>query len=274
MADRRPASRAEAGAGSRSRRRPERCPRSPTSTRVTASWRSVIRIVAGPGTRRRGALPRRRRPERRRQRPPAASRVSCSSSRLLRVFVVVGSPLGPGSSSQNVVPSPGSLSKPMLPPCASTISRETARPSPVPVMPVAPASPRKNFVKMRLCWSAGIPRPSSRTAIRTPSPLRAATSSTVPPSGEYLIAFERRFPTTCARRFGSPRTVSGRSSSSTSSRCLGLWAAYSCACSSSSRARSTFSVARSTPSCSIRCTSRKSSSSAARRLACASTMPR
>ena len=31
----------------------------------------------------------------------------------------------------------------------------------------------------------------------------------MPPSGEYLIAFERRFPTTCASRFGSPRTVSG-----------------------------------------------------------------
>ena len=71
------------------------------------------------------------------------------------------------------MPSPGSLSKPMLPPCASTISRETARPRPVPVIPVAPASPRKNFVKIRLCWSSGIPRPSSCTATRTPSPLRA-----------------------------------------------------------------------------------------------------
>ena len=37
--------------------------------------------------------------------------------------VVVDSPFGPGSSSQNVDPSPGSLSKPMLPPCASTICR-------------------------------------------------------------------------------------------------------------------------------------------------------
>ena len=184
------------------------------------------------------ATGRRRRCRRLRLRP--ASRPFCSYP--LLSCSSLDSPFGPGSSSQKVVPSPGSLSKPMLPPCASTISRETARPRPVPVMPVAPASPRKNFVKMRLCCSSGIPRPSSCTAIRTPPPLRAATSWTVPPSGEYLIAFESRLPTTCASRPGSPRTVSGRSASSTASRCFGLCAAYSCACSSRRLARSTFSV--------------------------------
>ena len=36
-------------------------------------------------------------------------------------------------------------------------------------MPLAPASPRKNFVKIRPCCSRAIPRPSSRTLIRTES---------------------------------------------------------------------------------------------------------
>jgi len=47
-----------------------------------------------------------------------------------------------GSSSQNVEPIPSSLSKPIFPPWAPTISRATARPRPVPPIPAACAAPR------------------------------------------------------------------------------------------------------------------------------------
>jgi hypothetical protein len=47
-----------------------------------------------------------------------------------------------GSSSQNVEPIPSSLSKPIVPRWALTISRATARPRPVPPIPAACAAPR------------------------------------------------------------------------------------------------------------------------------------
>jgi hypothetical protein len=56
-----------------------------------------------------------------------------------------------GSSIQNVEPFPAALLKEILPPCASTIARANANPRPVPAMPLAAASPRKNLVKMRSC---------------------------------------------------------------------------------------------------------------------------
>src|SRR5215208_1104978 len=52
-----------------------------------------------------------------------------------------------------------------------------------------------------------MPRPSSRTTTRTSSSIRSAARATVPPSGEYLIAFESRLPTTCAHRQRSVRDV-------------------------------------------------------------------
>src|SRR5215210_239504 len=109
-----------------------------------------------------------------------------------------------GSSIQKIEPFPVSLSKFNRPPWASTTDRAIVKPRPLPGIPLAPASPRKNFANTRSCRSSGIPSPSSRTLTRTSPSSRSATTCTVPPSGEYLIAFERRFPTTCARRFGSP----------------------------------------------------------------------
>ena len=47
-----------------------------------------------------------------------------------------------GSSNQKVEPTPSSLSKPIVPPWASTISRATARPRPVPPIPTVAAAPR------------------------------------------------------------------------------------------------------------------------------------
>ena len=53
-----------------------------------------------------------------------------------------------GSSNQNVDPSPSTLSKPMRPPCASTTSRASESPRPVPpIERVSELSTRKNFEK-------------------------------------------------------------------------------------------------------------------------------
>src|SRR5439155_17602131 len=105
---------------------------------------------------------------------------------------------------QNTAPAPAALSKPISPPCASTISRESTRPRPVPEMPCVAASPRKNFVKTCACCSRGIPKPWSRTETETQLSSREIETSTAPPSGEYLIAFESRLATTWASRPESP----------------------------------------------------------------------
>ena len=54
------------------------------------------------------------------------------------------------------------------------------------------------------------------------SVLRSALTSTTPPWGEYLIAFEIRFPITCRSRSGFPITASGAWSISTATSCFGL----------------------------------------------------
>ncbi len=75
-------------------------------------------------------------------------------------------------------------------------------------------SRRKNFSKMRSCSAGGIPRPSSLTRKRTRAPLRDASSSTVPPSGEYLTALSRRFASTCRSLSGSA-AIAGRPAGAT-----------------------------------------------------------
>ena len=57
-------------------------------------------------------------------------------------------PVGERSSNQKVDPDPARLVNPIRPPWASMISRETARPRPVPGIPLSRASPRKNLVKI------------------------------------------------------------------------------------------------------------------------------
>src|SRR5829696_4021274 len=163
-----------------------------------------------------------------------------------------------GSSSQKTEPSPLSLSKFMLPPWASTTDRAIVRPRPVPGIPLAGASPRKNFTNTRSCWSSGIPRPSSRTLTRTTPFSCSATTCTVPPSGEYLIALDRRLPTTCASRFGSPRTVSGVGGITMSSSCFSLCPSKRRTCSVTTRDTSISSGSRIRWPSSSRSASRKS----------------
>src|SRR3954469_17268810 len=56
-----------------------------------------------------------------------------------------------------------------------------------------------------------MPRPGSRTATPT-TPLRTQPSTAIsPPSGEYLIAFESRFASTCLSRLGSAAAASASS---------------------------------------------------------------
>src|SRR6266508_1821733 len=115
-----------------------------------------------------------------------------------------------GSSNQNVEPWPSTLSKPTLPPCASTIWRLSARPRPVPpIRRVSDESTRKNLEKTRSRSTTGIPSPRSTTRTRIAPSEASATISTGPPSGEYLIAFESRLPTTCSIRSRSASTRRG-----------------------------------------------------------------
>src|SRR3954465_12616745 len=98
-----------------------------------------------------------------------------------------------GSSNQNTEPEPSVLSKPIWPPWATTISCARAKPRPVP--PTRAAGPRwsrKNFSTTCGCSGAGIPSPLSVTDTVTQPAVQVAATTTSPPSGEYLIAFDKR----------------------------------------------------------------------------------
>ncbi|MCY1534850.1 hypothetical protein D9M68_702340 [compost metagenome] len=98
-----------------------------------------------------------------------------------------------GKYSMKVVPSPGTLSTWIAPPCACTMPSTTGSPSPVP-LPTALVV--KKGSKMRLRVAASMPQPSSDTMTRT-----APTPRTAP------------LRTSSAGRLGSPgRTVSTRNS--------------------------------------------------------------
>src|SRR5215467_9649219 len=75
-----------------------------------------------------------------------------------------------GKVNQKVLPYPGLLSRPISPPCASTISREIDRPSPAP--PDALPGTRKNFSNTRFWYSGGMPSPLSVTSKRVDPPER------------------------------------------------------------------------------------------------------
>src|SRR5581483_11466328 len=139
--------------------------------------------------------------------PDAAARRAPGEPALLRARRVQALTAGArlnGSSNVNVEPTPTVDSTSIVPPWVVTISRATASPSPVPPTVVVFAAPRKNLSNTRSRSSGGMPRPESVTEntarwSRTPTYTR-----TTPPSGEYLIAFESRLPTTCASRSRSP----------------------------------------------------------------------
>jgi hypothetical protein len=103
-----------------------------------------------------------------------------------------------GSSSRNVAPCPTSLSTVMVPPCSSSVRRQSDRPSPVP-------SPGglvvKKGSKIRACTAAGIPGPLSFTSMRTRAgsaviPVLIASRRCVSIGRIAWIALTTRFTTT------------------------------------------------------------------------------
>ena len=115
---------------------------------------------------------------------------------------------------QNVLPLPGSLCTPIVPPIISTISFEIVVPSPVPPnRRVIDSSACVNRSKMRRCASAEMPMPVSTTSNRTVASLGVSDSRvTRTPTSPFSVnfkAFPRRFNSTCRSRSGSPRRRNG-----------------------------------------------------------------
>ena len=128
---------------------------------------------------------------------------------------------GPGataSSTENVLPVPGSLRTSIVPLIAATSDFDSARPSPVPSTPVASAPSRSNGTNSRSSFSAAMPGPVSVTEIRTrSSPARSQPIVTVPRGRLYLTAFDRRLRSTCCRRWRSASTCKRSSTAPTRS---------------------------------------------------------
>ena len=99
----------------------------------------------------------------------------------------------------------------IVPPWASTIPRQIARPSPAPGRPVP--FTRKNFSKMRVSLPAGSPGPWSATSITVASSVADAEISIDAPAGVYLRAFSNKLMNTCSNSTGSTETM-GRSAGS------------------------------------------------------------
>ena len=99
-------------------------------------------------------------------------------------------------------PEPSVLSKPIRPPCASTISCARAKPRPGPADPRRrPALDAEELLEDVLLLGGRDAEPvvGHRHRARRPAEQEAETA-TSPPSGEYLIALESRFATTWAMR--------------------------------------------------------------------------
>src|SRR5581483_414070 len=115
-----------------------------------------------------------------------------------------------GSRSSNVVPSPGSLATPTEPPCASPIALTIDRPTRAPGTPSVPEA-RKKRSKRCSTSSGGTPTPVSATRMTTASGSATTRTSTRPPCGVNLSAFERRFSTASVTR--CPSTTASTSES-------------------------------------------------------------
>ena len=140
-----------------------------------------------------------------------------SSSRAPSVVSPSKAPVGgrSGTSIQKVLPRPTSLSTPMVPPAASTISWEIASPSPVPPKcRVVELSPWRKGLKIDSTRSGATPIPVSRTSTRKRGaaavPSRVARIATSP-SAVNFTALDPRFVSTCSRRVGSPEASCGTS---------------------------------------------------------------
>src|SRR5258705_9690148 len=117
-----------------------------------------------------------------------------------------------GSLKVKVDPIPTALVTQIVPPCSSTNLRERASPSPVPSAFLSTVPTCRNSSNTVSWSSAAIPTPVSVTETSTsPSP-RATRTSILPPSGVNLMAFERRFNSTCLTFRSSARMSATRSS--------------------------------------------------------------
>src|SRR5204863_233916 len=83
------------------------------------------------------------------------------------------------------------------------LESEMKRPSPLPGLATPGTSARRDFSKIKRCWSCGIPGPWSATVMRTTPFSRRRRTSTSSPDGEYLIALSIRFVSTWRNRSGS-----------------------------------------------------------------------
>ena len=125
-----------------------------------------------------------------------------------------GAVLGSGSSAQKLLPWPGVLSTPTVPPISCASSRQIERPRPVPPKRrVVDESPCENGVNKRACVSGGTPGPVSDTASRRPPASLQVASMRTWPRSVNLSALVMKFERICRTRTGSPRMCAGRRSS-------------------------------------------------------------
>jgi hypothetical protein len=119
-----------------------------------------------------------------------------------------------GTSKANSEPRPRSLATEIVPPSASTMRREMARPRPAPPCArVELPSACSNSSKMRCMSSLRNPGPVSETAKRTrstsPAPGFTLTVISTPPSSVNLMALPIRLSSTWRTRPGSAVIVCG-----------------------------------------------------------------
>src|SRR5439155_12267448 len=100
-----------------------------------------------------------------------------------------------GSVKEKVDPRPGSLATQSRPPRRSTISRQMARPRPVPAGFCVSVSPTwRNFSKIAFWCSRPMPTPLSSTSTRTWSSSSLSRTSTRPlPASQNFTALESKF---------------------------------------------------------------------------------
>src|SRR5712671_3805901 len=117
-----------------------------------------------------------------------------------------------GNSTVNVVPLPGRLCTSIVPPCASAIHLQIARPSPVParsLVRVRAESARQKRSKTFGRSPGAIPMPVSATVNTARASLLPSSTETCPPRGVYFTAFSMRLSASCRMRLLSTARTSG-----------------------------------------------------------------
>src|SRR5690606_1585526 len=120
-------------------------------------------------------------------------------SRQPRALVRRHAPAATGTVNEKVLPTSTSLSRSIVPPCASTIPLASESPSPIPVLP---AFACQNGSKMLLRSATGIPGPVSATEKRTEPSVACAPTVILSSGGVNLIALPIRWDRRRALRQG------------------------------------------------------------------------